>query len=259
MSAPPAGIARAASRINRDSPLPLYFQLARTLTEEIIRGRWAPGDRIPSEPEIGELFGLSRATVRQALHRLESEGLIQRLKGLGTFVAETQARSWLLQSSNGFFYEEVDRLGLDVTSRVTRAEIASLPSWASAALGQAEDARGAVVERVRRLDGRVALYVIDYLTLDLAEAALSIVDEDGSLYDRLESRAGVTVAGGRRTIQAVHPEARLAELLEIRPRDPVLFIESVAWDSEQRPFHCFQTWVRTDRLQIEVQVSRAHA
>lgn len=244
--------------INRESPLPLYFQLTRLLTEDIARGRWAPGDKIASEPEIGSRYGLSRATVRQALQRLESEGLIQRVKGRGTFVADTRTRSWLLQSSSGFFHEEVDRLGFEVQSDIRRAEIAPLPSWAAAALRVPEGSDGVVLERVRRLDGRVAMYVIDYLRTDLADAALSLRDDDGSLYDRLEERAGMTVAGGRRTIEAVRAETRLVELLEVKPRDAVLFIESVAWDAESRPFHCFQSWVRTDRIRIEVQVIRTH-
>jgi GntR family transcriptional regulator len=94
-------------KIDRSSPLPLYFQLARLLTEDIVRGRFSPGDRLTSEPDIGDEFGVSRATVRQALQRLESDGLIQRIKGRGTFVSGSREHSWLLQSSGGFFHEEV--------------------------------------------------------------------------------------------------------------------------------------------------------
>jgi GntR family transcriptional regulator len=242
--------------INRDSPLPLYYQLARMLTDDIARGRWAPGDRIASEPEIGALYGVSRATVRQALQRLEGDGLIQRIKGRGTFVADTRSPSWLLQSSSGFFHEEVDRMGFDVSSDITRAERAALPSWVCDAFGLPKESEGGILERVRRLDGRVALFVIDYVRAELASAALSLLHEDGSLYDRLQEREGLTVAGGQRTLESVRAEARLAELLEVKRREPILFIESVAWDADLRPFHCFQTWVRTDRIRIEMQVTR---
>src|SRR5690348_10576667 len=114
---------RDYEQLDRRSPMPLYFQLARVLTTAIDAGRWRPGDRLPSEGEICTAYEVSRATVRQALLRLENEGLIQRVKGRGTFVADAHHRSWMVQSSEGFFHDEADRVGLDVTSRILRAEI----------------------------------------------------------------------------------------------------------------------------------------
>jgi GntR family transcriptional regulator len=247
------------SKIDRSSPVPLYFQLARLLTEDIVKGRQVPGDRLASEPAISERFGVSRATVRLALQRLDSEGLIERIKGRGTFIADPRERSWLLQSSEGFFHEEVDRLGFDVTDNVLRAEVAPLPHWASDALALPERSHGVVLERLRYVDGRVALHVTDYLPTHLADSALSLKDEGGSLYDRLEEREGLTVYGGRRTLVAAHAEPDLAKQLEIGPRTPLIFVESVALSSDLQPFHCFQAWLRTDRIRVEVQVIRSPA
>ena len=72
--------------IDRESPVPFYFQLSELLEQEIVAGRYEPGVRLPSEPEISRRYGLSRTTIRQALSRLEQEGLIHRRKGQGTFV-----------------------------------------------------------------------------------------------------------------------------------------------------------------------------
>ena len=115
--------------------------MAAALEHEISAGRWAAGSRIPSEPELCKSFGISRSVVRQALQRLEQEGLIIRRKGFGTYVAESRPRSWLLQSSDGFFQDEADRHGRRVTSRILRLELAPLPNWASDALDLPEDSR----------------------------------------------------------------------------------------------------------------------
>jgi GntR family transcriptional regulator len=246
-------------RIDRRSPMPLYFQLARLLTGEINTGRWRAGDRLPSEAEICETYGVSRATVRQALLRLENEGLIQRLKGRGTFISDPRHRSWLVQSSEGFFHDEVGRFGLDVTSRILRAELAPLPRWASQALSLDDDSEGVVLERVRFINGQVALHVTDYLLSRYALAALSLRDRDGSLYDRLREEAGVWVHGGRRIIEATCATAGVAGLLEVGPRTPLLLIESVSWNGRLEPFHCYQSWLRTDRLTIEIEVARSAA
>jgi GntR family transcriptional regulator len=240
--------------IDRRSPIPFYFQLARLLRDAIVAGRWEPGSRIQSEPELCAQFGLSRSVVRQALATLEVEGLVRRIKGRGTFVADARSRSWLLQSSEGFFHEEVDRMGLSVTSEVLRAEVAELPAWAAGALGKSQGSRGAVLERLRWVDGRLALYVLNYLPEQLAEAVFAVDAEGGSLYEQLAARHGLRVFGGRRVLEAVSANARLAEVLDVDERAPLAHIESVSWDTDLQPFDCYQAWLRTDRMRVEIQV-----
>ncbi|MFB0516466.1 MAG: GntR family transcriptional regulator [Candidatus Neomarinimicrobiota bacterium] len=72
--------------IDRDSPIPQYFQLQTWLMEQIEQGIFKPGDRIPTEEELSQMAGLARATVRQAIGNLVNMGLLNRKKRLGTFV-----------------------------------------------------------------------------------------------------------------------------------------------------------------------------
>ena len=72
--------------IDRSSSVPFHYQLRKLLEQQIETGRWPQGDRLPSEPFLSEYFGVSRATVRQALHALEEQGLIHKEKGRGAFV-----------------------------------------------------------------------------------------------------------------------------------------------------------------------------
>ena len=234
--------------------MPFYFQLAELLEHEIASGRWQPGFRLPSEPDLCDQFGLSRTTVRQALGRLEQRGLIERQKGQGTFVQAGVPGLWLLQSSEGFFQDEVDRHGRTVTSQILRAERGPIPDWATRALELPARAEGATLERLRSVDGKIALHVVNHLADHVADAALAIGQPNESLYRRLREHAGVVPHGGRRTLEAIAAEPWLAELLELRPRAPVAFIESVAWDADLRPFDCYRAWLRTDRTRIDVQV-----
>jgi GntR family transcriptional regulator len=245
--------------IDRESPVPFYFQLSELLEAEIVSGRWPARVRLPSEPDLCQHFGVSRTTVRQALARLEQEGLLVRRKGQGTFVRETRPRSWLLQSSEGFFQEEVERMGRTVSSRILRATRCPLPRWATDALNLPPGSDGATIERLRSVDGLVALYVVNHVPAHLAAAALAGDDPDESLYRRLRERDGVDVAGGRRSLEAVLAGTRLARLLELEPRAPVAFIESVSWDRTMRPFDCYRAWLRTDRMRIDIQVASSPA
>lgn len=242
--------------IERTSPVPFYFQLSRALKEEIVAGRWPAGQQIASEPALGAHFGVSRTTVRQALARLENEGLLRRVKGRGTFVAAAAPRSWMLHSPDGFFRDESERLGIAVTSVILRQEVAELPDWACDALGLPVGSQGAVLARLRYVDGRVALYTVNHLPVELADTVLGLAP-DASLYEQLLERDGRAVHGGRRTVEAVSAGDELGRLLELPAHAALSYIESVSWDQERRPFDCFATWLRTDRTRIEVEITRS--
>src|SRR5581483_5741941 len=238
--------------IDRDSPVPFYFQLAELLEQEIVSGRWEPGLRLPSEIDICSHFGVSRTTLRQALGRLEQEGLVSRHKGRGTFIEGSRPRSWLLQSSGGFFEEEVERMGRPVTSHIRRVERGPLPPWACSALALPNGSVGVTLERVRSVDGLVAMYVVNHLPERFADAVVAL-GPDESLYQRLRDGHGMVAAGGRRVVESLPAEDLLAKLLEVPPRTPLLFVESVTWNGTGQPFDCYQTWLRTDRMKIEIE------
>jgi GntR family transcriptional regulator len=242
--------------INRDSPIPFYFQLAELLEDEISSGRWVSGRRIPSEPDLCDYYGVSRTTVRQALARLEQGGLVARSKGRGTFVLGQRPRSWLIQTE-GFFHEEFVRTGHRVTSKILRRERTVLPSWASDALDLPRESQGIILERLRAVDGLVALYVLNYLPDRLGDVVLSMKDPHESLYRRLVAKGVVTISGGRRSVEAVNAGERLAGLLEVDPQAALAYIESVSWDDELRPFDCYRAWLRTDRMQLDIMVTSA--
>src|SRR6266446_8799083 len=82
--------------IYKNSPLPRYYQLKEIMRERIRSGEWKPGDLIPSERELGEKYGISRMTARQAITDLVNEGLFYREQGKGTFVSRHKITQQLI-------------------------------------------------------------------------------------------------------------------------------------------------------------------
>jgi len=80
----PAGTAGNVDRKNQEK---LYIQVMRLVVDEISRGTWSIGDRIPSENELAVRFGVSKITIRQALSNLAADGYLMKVQGKGTFVA----------------------------------------------------------------------------------------------------------------------------------------------------------------------------
>lgn len=84
--------AKVLQKVDRYSPMPVYQQIANDITSRISQEEWVIGDRLPSEHDFSEEYGASRVTVRQALAKLESDGLIDKQRGRGAFLKANPRR-----------------------------------------------------------------------------------------------------------------------------------------------------------------------
>ena len=107
---------KAGKRIDPADFSPAYYQLAQILRGKIMGGELHPGDRIPSEEELGEEYGLSRMTVRRAIATLSEEGLLRGERGRGTFVVEPKVDGGLFLIPD--FHEEMRNRGISTRVRL---------------------------------------------------------------------------------------------------------------------------------------------
>lgn len=240
--------------LDRTSTAPIWFQIMRAIEAEIAQGTWGPGDRLPSENELRDHFSASRTSIRDALSRLESAGIISRQQGKGAFVERAQGPSaWTLPSAPSLLgeYSEDGRSAL--SSEILRAGIEPLPSWAAAVVGRdSPDGTGFVLERVRAVGSRTAVHVINYLPSRFAGVLPDLRDPRASLYAAIRNVAGVRIARMHRTIEAVAADRALAGLLEVEPGHPIVVVEAVAYDQSGQPIDFSRASVRTDRLRVSV-------
>jgi GntR family transcriptional regulator len=250
MSGPDGGEA-----INRISVEPYYLQLAERLRRQIAAGTLAMGDRLPSEGELATAWNLSRATVREALRLLEEQGWITRIARRGAFASMPAQRGWMLQGREGFFEDEVEGRRRQVTTQVLRAEMAPLPASAVEALQLPAGSHGYVLERLRELDGMVALFSINYLPAEVGTlvSRSDVPTGRGSLNNTLRM-AGYAVAGASRTVEAVAVTGAIAERLQVSAGAPLLKIKSTSWDANLVAFDHHEVWVRSDVVHVEIQV-----
>lgn len=106
--------------------LPAYEQIKRYVLEQIEQGAWRPGDVVPSETEMVKEFGVARMTVSRALRELMTEGVLNRVRGSGTYVAPRQYESTALQIRN--IADEIAARGHRHTARVLALETSDDPS-----------------------------------------------------------------------------------------------------------------------------------
>src|SRR5215510_5622334 len=107
--------------LSKDLPVPLYYPLKTILLEQIRTGKMKPNDKLPAEDELAATYGVSKATVRQALNELAVAGVLRREQGRGTFVAEPKLAQGPRELTS--FTEEMNKLGFRPTSKVLTHDV----------------------------------------------------------------------------------------------------------------------------------------
>lgn len=244
------------AKIDRHSLLPYYHQLKQVLLAEIERKHLGPGDRLPGDHELCATYDVSRTVVRQALAELESEGVIERVKGRGTFVAQPKTAEGLAQSLTGL-YEDVAARGSHLRSDVLRLEVVPADDQVAADLKLTPGDPVIVLERLRYVDDEPWVYAVTQLPARLAPG---LVDEDltnQSLYALLEDKFGVRLVRGRRSIGAAVANAALARRLGVRRGAAILVLRSTSEGEDDRPVETFVAYHRGDRSRFEVELTRS--
>jgi GntR family transcriptional regulator len=246
------------SEITHDSRLPYYEQLKQLLLREIARDKLEPGHLMPSEAEMCQRYGVSRTVVRQAVGELVHEGVLQRMRGKGTFVAKPKLSEQFMESTVGFF-EDMAAHGHSVTSTVLSVDRVEVAGRVRELLGVAPGSHCIEIVRLRAVNDEVVAFTKSYVNRDDPELLDFLRGADlskASLYRILEDNFGLRIDSGHRSIEATVAGGMLTRLLDVANGDPLLYIESVARSSDGAVLECFQAWHRADRVKLEMDVVR---
>ena len=245
-------------RIDRSSALPYYHQLKQLLVQEIARQDLKPGDLLPGDNALCEAYDVSRTVVRQALTELEFEGVIERRKGKGTFVARPKTAEGLVQSLTGL-YEDVAARGGHLRSQVRTLAVVPADDQVAAELQIEPDSPVVLLERLRFVEDQPWVLTVTHLPHALVPGLEHEDLTDRSLYAVLEESYGVRLSHGRRSVEASAAPQQLAGALGVPTGAPVLVLRSLSFDVDERPVESFVAYHRGDRSRFEVDLVREPA
>jgi GntR family transcriptional regulator len=239
--------------IDRNSHIPLYVQVKQALKESMQDLK--PGDKLPGEYQLCEMFGVSRIVARRALNELANEGLVVREMGKGTFVAEPKISESLVQKLTGFYQDMADR-GHEPVSQVLRQEVFPAGPKVATYLEIDSDTPVVVVERLRFVQDEPIVLVTTYLPEALCP---NLVNENlarQSLYVYIEREYGLVIVRGRRTVEAVPANEYEAQHLQVKNGDPLILLDSVGYLEDGTPLEYYHALHRGDRSKFEVELVR---
>ncbi len=235
--------------------LPLYFRLRNLVEENIRSGAFPPGARLPSEHEFSQRYGVSRATVREALRELVDSGLVLRRHGKGSFVlavARDAVEPVKLVGSLEDLYDQVEQ----VVARSVEIEEGPGPAKVLDRLALPRDTPVTVVRRVRGIKGKVLVWTVNFLPVTIGRQLRKSDLLRYPLLRLLEERHGIEIAEAVQTLRAVLADREAALHLEVPLASPLLFAERLYLAPGGTPVQLVQSHYRADRYAFGVRLRR---
>jgi len=228
--------------------VPRYYEIEQALRARIAELR--PDDPLPSDAMLCDEFSVSRMTARNAVQRLTQEGLVYRVPGRGTFVAEPPVHR---QAGNLLsFTEEMRRRGRVPSSRVLASEVRE-PRPAEASRLQLQPGEEVVaVRRLRVADDEPVAIEEAVFPATIAPLIQSADLEHRSLHDTLVEGGHVPTMG-RARLGAEAAGAEDAALLDVPPGSPLLVEKRVIHDQDGSPLELCESRYAGERYGLDVQ------
>jgi len=240
--------------VDPNNPIPKYLQISAWLRESIQVGRYKTDERLPSEIELSQICRVNRNTLRQAIGELTAQGMLKKVKGLGTFVtaSEPVALKHKLNRISSFG-QELHQAGVRENTRLLEKGYETAPKHVAQSLALSPDSRVIAVRRLRIGDDLPLIYEETYLPVDLFDGILEM-DLTGPMYEIFTQAFSVALARCEQTIRAVNLNKRVAPLLGLKANGAALYMESVTYNDRNMPVEVLCCYFRGDKYAFEVEL-----
>jgi len=241
-----ASLERFPARIPRT--LPAYQRIQGVIRKHIDSGQLQPGDAVPSERDLAKTHQVSLMTARHALAFLEREGLVERRRGIGTFVAPPKIHFNKLMS----YTEQMAARTLTAGAKVLFAKIVDNENEAAARLSLPPNSAILKLERLRHASGEPFALETCYLNAAEFPGLLAAPVARESLFGILERDYKVELGYADEEVDATAADPRIAEFLGIPRREPLLRIRQVIYSTKGKAVMYVLGFYRSDRHNLVI-------
>ena len=214
-------------RVDRSSPIPLYFQVSLFIEDAIESGRIPNGTLFGNEIQLAEQLGLSRPTIRRAMQDLVDKGLIVRRRGIGTRVVQPKVRRPMELSS---LFDDLAGSGKRPTTEVLQVEQVPCEEDVAAELGIPAGTEVLKVVRLRSAVGNPIAKLTNYLPEAVGEFSREELQNHG-LYELMRGR-GIHLHTASQTVGARNATAAEARMLDERRNAALLTMQRTTYDDQ---------------------------
>ncbi len=240
-------------QILQESSIPLYLQIKHNIANLIRSGQIQLGGQLPSEPKLAEQFGVARLTIRQALEELEKDDLIERKRGVGTYVTDRAD----VVSANLAFPPSLTALfsaqGYKSSSvMITKGVTTSIPDWGRKLLQLDQDQSMVHLERLRFADDLPMAINQSWLPEEVVPGLTEIRLIGDSLIQTLVEVYHLLPSKGVEWVEPTIATAKEAALLQVPEGSPLLLMTTISHLPDDTPVEFSRSWWRGDKLRLQI-------
>lgn len=235
--------------IDKNSVIPIYYQLFKLIEEQIRRGDLKPGESIPTELEISSRFEISRMTVRRAISELVSAGMVYAQQGRGTFVATPKLDNIVFELND--FNQEIKQRGLNYKTTLLEAKIirANADLREKFQVGE-EHKRFLYFRTVLSAEDERLSYEVKYTIYSKSKPILETELKDPSLPSLIAAHTEYVPMSAKKVLQVAVCTEEEAVILGIAPNSPVFLMEQTIYDQDLKPVGWSKAVYRGDRYKL---------
>jgi GntR family transcriptional regulator len=232
----------------RSHGVPAYQRIQSAIRKRIESGHLRPGDAVDSERDLAKIHQVSLMTARHALVSLEREGFVERRRGIGTFVAPPKIHFNKLMS----YTEQMAGRSLTTASKVLFLKIIASEHDAAARLSLPPTSNVIKLERLRHAAGEPLALETCYLNSTEFSGLLDAPVGRESLFALLERNYKVELGYADEEIDATVADSKIAELLAVSRREPLLRIRQVIYSTKGKAIMYVVGLYRSDRHNVVI-------
>lgn len=234
--------------VKAQSAIPAYQRIQSAIRKRIDAGHLRPGDPVSSERDLAKLHEVSLMTARHALASLEREGIVERRRGVGTFVSAPKIHFNKLMS----YTEQMSSRSLTAGSKVLFAKVLDNENEAAARLSLPPTSQVVKLERLRHAAGEPFALETCYLSATDFSGLLDAPIGRESLFGILERNYKIELGYADEEVDATAADPRIAEILSIPRRDPLLRIRQVIYSTKGQAIMYVLGFYRSDRHNLVI-------
>ena len=213
---------------------PLYEKVKKKITASLVQGEWRPGEAIPSETELANVYDVSQGTVRKAIDELSAESILIRRQGKGTYVAthneENIQLRFLRLTSNFGLKEKLDNQLVSFSKEKATNKLAKVLNINPAST---------IISLKRVLTFNEKPLILDVIKIPAQSfrglTAEMVVEKKGSMYRMYETDFGVRMLRADEKIRAINANFESASLLNVKENTPLLSVERISYTYDNKP------------------------
>ena len=236
--------------LDRTSPVPLYYQVATRLQQQIEDGSMPVGSRLENEVELADRLGVSRPTMRRAISYLVERGMLIRKRGVGTQVVHPKVRRPVELTS---LYDDLLKSGQEPRTEIREIEIRPATDVVAEALGIAFGTEVTWIERLRYAGDEPLAIMHNAVPLDVLPLRREDLERSG-LYDLLRS-AGHVPRMANQIVGAKNATSAEGKILGESRGAPLLTMTRTAWDEGGRAVEYGSHLYRASRYSFELNLT----